>query len=317
MSPASTIGVDLGGTKLLAGLVGPDLSVERRVYRLIRGLSLEELLEVARDAVNEVADGADVEAVGFGIPSLIDRRTGVSVRCVHLPLDGVAFGAVMGERLGGMRVEFDNDANCATLAEWRAGAAQGASNVVLLTLGTGIGGGLVLDGKPYRGAIGAGAELGHMTVDLDGPPCFGDCPNTGCLEAVASGSALARDAAAAIARRPDSTLARMVADGGELTGELVTEAANAGDPVAGAVIEGLGAKLGAGLAGLTMIFNPEVIVIGGGVASAGERLLAPARAELAHRAMSPSRDVVRVAPAHFGEDAGMIGAALLASEGAP
>lgn len=312
VSPKSTIGVDLGGTKLLAGLIGADHSVHNRAYRLIGGLPLDELVAVAREAVAEVGAGAEVDAVGFGIPCLIDQRTGVSVRSVHLPLDGVSFGELMAEGLPGVRVAVDNDANCAVLAEWRAGSARGAGHVVLLTLGTGIGGGLVLDGRIYRGAIGAGAELGHMTVDLDGPPCFGDCPNTGCLEAIASGSALARDAAVAVERRPDCTLAGWVAGGRELSGELVTEAAEAGDPVAESLIEALGTRLGAGLAGLTMIFNPEVIVIGGGVAQAGERLLAPARAELTRRTLSPSRDLVRVERAHFGPDAGMIGAALLA-----
>ena len=285
-----TIGVDLGGTKLLAGALAADGSVVATERRLIGGLGLEDLLDVTAEAV--AALGVAGDAAGFGIPSLIDTRTGVSVRCVHLPLDGVAFGALMAERLG-VPVVVDNDANCAVVGEWRAGAARGFSHVVLLTLGTGIGGGLVLDGALYRGAIGAGAELGHVPVDLDGPECFGGCPGRGCLEALCSGSAIARDAG--------------------MSSEEVTRRAFAGDATATAVLRDVGTRLGAGLAGLAMTFNPEVIVVGGGVMGAGELLLAPAREELRRRAMAPSRDVDVVAAA-LGAQAGMIGAALLARD---
>jgi glucokinase len=291
-----TIGVDLGGTKLLAGVVAPDGTVLRRVYRRIAGLSLDELLRETHAAVEQVAEG-DAEAVGFGIPSLIDRRTGVSVRCNHLPLDGVPFGALMRERLN-LPVAVDNDANCAALAEWRHGAAKGADHVVVLTLGTGIGGGLILDGKLYHGAVGAAAELGHMVVDEDGPPCFGTCPGRGCLEALASGSALARDAKAA--GLPES-------------GEEVTRMAEQGDAAALTLLNEIGRHLGAGIAGLAMIFNPEVVVVGGGVMGAGELILKAARAELSRRAMEPSASVP-VKAAAFREDAGMIGAAWMAAE---
>lgn len=315
LAPGCTIGVDLGGTKLLATAVGPDGATGARVYRRIAGLPFEELVDVVEAAVREVAAGVGeegVSAVGFGIPSLIDRRTGLSVRSVHLPLDGVAFARVMEGRLG-MRVAVDNDANCAVLAEWRAGAAVGCSHVVLLTLGTGIGGGLVLDGRIYRGATGAGAEIGHMVVDLDGPECFGDCPGRGCLEALCSGSALERDATAAAVARPDSQLAAAAGPDGSVRGEDVTRLAAGGDPVAERLVRDLGRRLGAGLAGVTMIFNPEVIVIGGGLGAAGELLLAPAREELRRRALSPSRDEVRVVTAALGEEAGALGAGMLAA----
>jgi glucokinase len=195
-------------------------------------------------------------------------------------------------------VAVDNDANCAVLAEWTLGAARGCDHVALLTLGTGIGGGLVLDGRVYRGAVGAGAELGHMPVDLDGPPCFGGCPGRGCLESLCSGSALARDAEALFAR--------------PVTGEEVTELARAGDATAVQLMHTLGDRLGAGLAGIANALNPEMIVVGGGVMAAGELVLEPARAELRRRALAPSRDVDVVA-AELGEEAGMIGAALLAA----
>jgi glucokinase len=285
-----TIGVDLGGTKLLAGALAADGSVVAQERRLIGGLALDELLDVTTEAV--AALGVPGDAAGFGIPSLIDRRTGISVRCVHLPLDGVPFGALMAERLG-IPVVVDNDANCAALAEARVGAARGCSWVVMLTLGTGIGGGLVLDGELYHGAVGAAAELGHVPVDLDGPPCFGGCPGRGCLEALCSGTAIARDAG--------------------MDAEEVVRRAFSGDEVAGEVLRKVGVKLGAGLAGLAMTFNPEVIVIGGGVMAAGELLLAPAREELAGRALAPASEV-RVVAAGLGPEAGMIGAAMLARD---
>jgi glucokinase len=291
-----TIGVDLGGTKLLAGALAADGSVLAQERRSTGGLELPELLAVTVEAVEAL--GVDADAVGFGIPSLIDQHSGVSVRSVHLPLDGVAFGALMAQQLG-VPVTVDNDGNCAVLAEWRAGAARDCSNVVLLTLGTGIGGGLVLGGAVYRGAVGAGAELGHVPVDLDGPPCFGGCPGRGCLEALCSGSAIERDSAA-------------LADG-PMSAKDVVRLAFAGDEAAVALLHEVGLRLGAGLAGLAMTFNPDVIVIGGGVMAAGELLLAPAREELARRALAPSGDV-RVVAAGLGPEAGMIGAALLARD---
>jgi glucokinase len=211
-------------------------------------------------------------------------------------------------------VVVDNDANCAVLAEARAGAGAGCSEVVMLTLGTGIGGGMVLHGEVYRGFEGGGAELGHMVVDMDGRPCQGNCPNRGCLESVCSGTALVREASLAGARSPDTELGRALEAGRELTGPMLTEFARAGDPVATAAIEVVGRALGVGLANIVNIFCPQVIVIGGGVSEAGELLLGPAREVMQRRALRPGRDRVRVAAAAFGAEAGMIGAAMLARE---
>ena len=215
----------------------------------------------------------------------------MAVQAVNLPLADLKFGEVMSERLG-LPVEVDNDANCAVWAEARAGAAKGSSDVALLTIGTGIGGGLVLGGRLYRGWAGAGAEMGHMVVDIDGPPCQGNCPNWGCLEAVASGTALVREAALRVAREPDTPLGRFLEEGRPLTGPLVTELAFDGDPVAGAAVRVIGERLGVGIANLVNIFNPEVVVIGGGVIAAGELLLAPAREVLMKRALSPAKEMV-------------------------
>jgi glucokinase len=155
-----------------------------------------------------------------------------------------------------------------------------------------------------------------MVVDADGRPCVGNCPNRGCLESVASGSALVREASLAVARRPDTALGRALEEGRELTGPMITELANSGDPVACGAIEVVGRALGVGLANLANIFNPEVMVIGGGVSGAGELLLEPARSVMRERALAPNKDVVRVVTAEFGAEAGMIGAALLAREAA-
>jgi len=311
------IGVDLGGTKLLAGVVGPDLAVRHRIRREAMGLDQARLLNVIADAVTELreAEHEDVAAVGFGIPVTLDRRSGIAIYSTHLPLAGVPFEAVMRERLG-IPVVVDNDGNCAVLAEARFGAGGGAGDVVMLTLGTGIGGGLVLGGVLQRGWIGAGGELGHIVIDMDGPPCQGNCPNRGCLEVMASGSALVREASLRVARRPDTQLGHALEEGRELTGPFITELAHDGDPVALDAIGSVGRALGVGLSSIVNMLNPEVIVIGGGVIAAGEMLLGPARAEMHARALAPARDAVRVVAASYGEQAGMIGAALLAREAA-
>jgi glucokinase len=311
-----TIGVDMGGTKLLAGAVDSGLSVHRRAQRTVIGLDQPSLLDVAVNAVEEAREsaGGEVEAVGFGIPCLIDQRTGRAVIAVNLALADIPFADVMAERLG-LPVFVDNDANAAALAEHRAGAARGCNEAVVLTIGTGIGGGLILRGEIYRGAIGAGAELGHTVIDMDGPRCQGNCPSHGCVEALASGTALAREALRIAGERRDSGLARALGNGRELAGPLVTELAHDGDPAAIEAIELIGSRLGVAIASFVNTFNPEVVVIGGGVIAAGELLLAPARTEMLRRALPPSRDHVRIVAAHFGVEAGMIGAAALAFDG--
>jgi glucokinase len=313
MPARRTIGVDMGGTKLLAGAVDADLAVHHRAQRTVAGLDQATLLQTAVDAVEEVREsaGGEVEAVGFGIPSLIDQRTGIAVVAVNLPLANIAFADVMAERLG-LPVYVDNDANLALLAEHRAGAARGCREAVMMTIGTGIGGGLILRDELYRGAMGAAGELGHVVIDMDGPRCQGNCPNRGCVEALASGTALAREARRIARERPGSGLGRAVRDGRDPAGPLVTELAHDGDPAAIEVLALIGSRLGVAISSFVNIFNPEVVVIGGGVIAAGEFLLAPARATVAERALIPSRDEVRIVAARFGVEAGMIGAAAFA-----
>ncbi len=312
MPPTRVIGIDAGGTKLLGGVVDEGLVVHHRVHRIWRGSDRAETLDIFVESVEEVRAAApEVAAVGFGIPALVEWDTGVSRWSTHLPLEDVRFRDLMSERLG-LPVVVDNDANAALLAEARFGAARDVSHAVLVALGTGIGSGLLLDGKIYRGARGFAAELGHMVVDLHGPECQGACPGRGCLEVMASGSRIGRDGVEAAAVAPDSELGRRAAAGLEITGGIVTEMAHDGDPAARAVLAEVGRRLGFGLVGVVNTFNPELIVIGGGAVAAGDLLLDSAREVVATRAIPPMRDAVQIVPTHFGDESGMLGAALLA-----
>ena len=309
------IGVDLGGTNLVAGAIDAGLVVHRRARRSVAGLDIAALLDTIAAAVSEVRDaiGGEVDAVGFGIPCLIDDEHLLAAASTHLPISGLPFAAVMAERLG-LPAYVDNDANLALLAEYRHGAAQGERVALMLTLGTGVGGAILSGGELYRGAQGAAGELGHMIVAPDGPDCGPGCPGHGCLEALVSGSALARDARAAAERQPSSALGGALAAGAEISGPLVSELARDGDPAALGVLTALGEWLGIGLTSLVNIFNPDVVVIGGGVAGAGELILGPARRVLVRRALPfPARHVA-VRAARFGAEAGMLGAALFARE---
>jgi len=313
MPSPRVLAFDAGGTKLLGSVVEADGDVHHLVRRLIAGLGRDELLDLIAETVTELrAVAPEASAVGFGIPSLIDRTRGVSVQSVHLPLNEMPFGAVLEERLG-LPVAWDNDTNLALLAEHRLGAARDASEAVMLTVGTGVGGAMVLGGELYRGSLGAAGELGHTVVDIDGPPCQGGCPGRGCLEAVASGTAIGR-AGEAAAGDPESALGRALASGRPPTGELVTELALDGDGAARSVLERVGGRLGVGILNIVHTFDPEVVVLGGGALAAGELLLEPARAVLAERGLRPGRDAVRVVAAHFGDSAGVVGAGLAALE---
>lgn len=311
------IGVDVGGTKILVGVVDEHLGVLHRAHRSSQDMSRDELLGVLAELVAEAADSAPaaVVGVGFGIPGILDRRGGnVTVtQCPHLPLDGVPFEAVMAERTG-LPVAVDNDGNCTMLAEWRHGAARGCRDAVTVTVGTGIGGGIVADGRLLRGATGGGAEIGHMVLAFDGPPCEGACPGHGHYEWYASGNAIGRAGLEAAQAAPDSALGRELQAGRDITGALVTELAHDGDEPSQAAIRLVGSRLGAGLVSLVNIFNPERIVVGGGAIAAGELLLAPAREEVARHAMASLAAAVEIVPAHFGAEAGMLGAATLAFE---
>jgi glucokinase len=316
VSAESVIGVDLGGSKVLAGALSSDLTVHHRAQRPTRVRDQAELVDVIVATVEEARSGSDVEitGVGFGIPCTIDQVRGVAVMAVNLPISDMPFRDVMSERLG-LPVFIDNDGNAAALAEQRFGAARGAPDVVMLTIGTGIGGGIILDGNLCRGGRGSGAEVGHVVIDMDGPPCQGACPNRGCLETMASGTALMREAREAGLRAPGSALGRALAAGRPLTGAHVTELAHDGDEPAREVLELLGRRLGVGIASFVNLFAPSHVVVGGGVMAAGDLLLDPAREVVAERALRPAKDMVEIVPAAFGPEAGMVGAAALALDG--
>jgi glucokinase len=311
MNSPEAIGVDLGGTKMLLGVLDSSSKVVWESRERSTGQSEGELVELL---VREVAEAREVhggvEAIGLGIPATIDHEKGLAVSAVNLPIEDLPIRDLAVKRTG-LPVFVDNDANVAALAEHLYGAARGAQNAVMLTLGTGIGGGLILGGEIYRGATGAGAELGHMVIEIEGPRCQGNCPSRGCIETFASGTAIGREGRAAAEREPESTLGKMLADGVEIDGKAVTEAALGGDRIAIEVFDLVGMRLGVALANFANIFEPEVIVIGGGVMAAGDLLLEPARRELQARALPPMRRTPVVA-AELGEDAGMIGAAAMA-----
>ncbi len=306
-----TIGVDLGGTKALVGVIGDGTEVLWESREASTGRSEDELLELLVREIGEArAAHPFARAVGLGIPATIDRERGVAVSAVNLPITDMPIRDAVSERTG-LPVSVDNDANVAALAEYLYGAARGARNMVMLTIGTGIGGGLILNGEVYRGSTGAGAELGHTVIDVNGPPCQGNCRGRGCVETLASGTALGREGRAAAEREPDSALGKLAAAGEEIDGKAVTEAALAGDETAVAVFDLVGSHLGAALTSFANVFEPDTIVIGGGVIAAGDLLLEPARRVVRDRALVPMNRTP-VVEAEMGPDAGMIGAAALA-----
>ena len=310
MSAAETIGVDLGGTKMLVGVLA-DTEPLYEQREASTGQTEDELVELLVREVTEARDARPgAAAVGLGIPATIDHDEGVAVSAVNLPLADLAIREIVSERVG-LPVFVDNDGNVAALAEYLYGAARGKPHMVMLTVGTGIGGGLILGGEIYRGSTGAGAELGHVVIQADGPPCQGNCPNHGCVESLASGTALGREARAAAESAADSALGKLLAEGKEIDGRAVTEAALAGDEIAIGVFDLIGGRLGVACASFANIFQPNAIVIGGGVIAAGDLLLEPARREVRERALRPMNETP-ILEATLGNDAGMTGAAAMA-----
>ncbi len=299
MAEPLVIGVDVGGTKLLAGVIGRDGVVRRRREVPTPTASEDALLTGLDELLDSLLDD-EVQALGFGLPSTIDQRSGQAVQSVNIPLAGVPFRDRFAERFS-LPVGMDNDANAAAIAEWRVGAGRGTQHMVMLTLGTGVGGGLILDGRPYRGAVGAAAELGHIVVEFDGRPCQGSCTGKGHIEAYATGRAASKDAAAALGPGADS--------------RVLIERAQADDRAALDVLDAIARRLGATMGSLVNIFNPEAIVVGGGWGEAAdEYLLETAREVMRREALSPGRDLVRVLPAELGPDAGLVGAGFVAFE---
>lgn len=293
------IGVDLGGTKILAGVVDGDGRIVRRHERATPQDSQEHVLAELEAAVAELMDDS-VGAVGFGIPSPIDQAKGVVVRCVNVPLEDAPLRDRMHERFG-LPVGLDNDANAAAHGEWRAGAGRGEDDIVMLTLGTGVGGGVISGGRPFRGRNGAGAELGHVVIVHDGRPCQGACTGRGHLETYASGSAAT--AAAREAFGPSADAHRLV------------RLADEGDAQAKELLDDVARHLGSGIGSFVNTFGPQLVILGGGFGVAAyDYLRGPAEEVMRREALEPMRSAVRLAKAELGTAAGLIGAAFVGFE---
>jgi glucokinase len=312
MAGSCVIAVDLGGTKLLAGVLNEDGVVVKRTVRPTAVQSQDTLLEELDGAIEELLED-DVSAIGVGLPSTIDQRVGRAVSSVNIPLAGIDFREHLTSRFG-LPAAIENDANAAALAEHRFGAGRGSRHMVMLTLGTGVGGGLILNGELYRGVVGAAGELGHITLDLDGPPCQGTCPGFGHLEALASGTATDDLTQQLATERPDGDLGRAASEGRTVDARLAVDLAAEGPGDARELLERVGFILGTGIASFVNVFNPELVVIGGGFARAGDLLFEPARKVVAERALLPARELVRIVPALLGPEAGLIGAGLVGFE---
>jgi glucokinase len=304
------VGLDVGGTKIAALRVDEDGAVLARTSVPTPTGEGEEIVSAALAAARSVVS-SDVVAVGAGLAGMVDQCSGVLRYAPNLPWREMP----VAERIGrgtGLPCVADNDANVAAWGEFRFGAGRGMDSLLMLTIGTGIGAGVVAEGKLFRGAHGLAGEVGHIIVEPGGPVC--GCGNRGCWEQVASGQAIGRLGREAVEESPASLIARVV-DGDEerVDGRLVTRAAHDGDEVAREILAGVGRRLGEGIAGLVNAFDPEIVVVGGGAVDAGELLLGPARAALRRCVDAPEyRPEVPLVAAALGVDAGSIGAAILA-----
>src|SRR3954453_12026735 len=300
-----SIGIDLGGTKILAAVVSHEGEIVRRHERETPHDSQDSVVRELEAAVSTLL-GDEVSAIGFGVPSPIDLIDGVVVECVNLPLKDFPLGAHMSDRFG-LPVGLDNDANSAAIGEWRAGAGRGVEDMVMLTLGTGLGGGVISGGRPFRGHRGAGVELGHVVIVHEGRPCQGACRGHGHLEPYVTGLA--------------ATLAAKEAFGPSADAHRLIRLANEGDGQAREILADIGRYLGSAMGSFANIFAPQLIVIGGGFGVAGWEHLVPSALEIMEReALRPMRDWVRVVPADLGTAAGSIGAAFVGfyvAEGPP
>lgn len=298
MEGSRAIGIDLGGTKILAGVVGEDGVVVRSVEQPTP-LGSQDALMAALEAVVEEILGDDVAAIGLGVPLILDPVTRVAFHGTNLPVESLDIAGGISRRFG-LPAAIDNDGNAAALAEWRLGAGRGARDMVMLTLGTGVGGGLILAGSLYRGW----AELGHVVVQADGPPCQGTCHGRGHLEGLVSGTAA------------DAAAVQLYGEGADA--RTLVGRAHEGAPEAVAALERIGHLLGVGIGSFVNLFFPDVVVVGGGFGvAAGDLLLEPAREAARREAVHPGDDRLRIVPAALGGTAGLVGAALLGLAAVP
>ncbi|GAA3145772.1 MULTISPECIES: ROK family glucokinase [Nonomuraea] len=305
-----TIGVDIGGTKVAAGVVDDNGEIVDHTLRPTAADRPDKVAETVADVVRELSEGRDVEAVGVGAAGFVDESRSVIRFAPNLawreePLQKKISGLV------GLPVVIENDANAMAWGETRFGAGRGQSHVVCLTLGTGIGGGLVFDGALYRGRWGMGAELGHMQVQPGGREC--GCGNIGCWEQYASGQALVKEARELADAQPERAATLLGLAGGKIEGEEVTEAARLGDEVSLAAFANLADWLGQGMADLASILDPGCFIVGGGVSRAADLFIDRAREAFAERLTGRGhRPLAEIRLAELGASAGVVGAADLA-----
>ena len=306
------VGIDLGGTNIVAGTVAEDGS---ELLGLVSEPTLADqggdaviarMIKLARASMAQ-AKGKEIVGVGIGSPGPLDTKKGIVLLTPNLGWTNMPLRDRIAEGVN-LPAVLDNDANCAIYGEWWRGAARGVQDVVGLTIGTGIGGGIVIGGEIYHGASDAAGEIGHMTINANGRRC--NCGNYGCLEAYASGPAIAARAVEGIAAGEKTGLPQYVGgDLSKITAQVVYEAANDGDPYALTVVRETAELLGAGVASIVNIFNPEVVVICGGVTQAGDRLFEPLTTEVHRRAFKPAWEVCRILPGSLTGTAGVYGAA--------
>ncbi|HET8656351.1 MAG TPA: ROK family protein [Longimicrobiaceae bacterium] len=323
MSNAATdrrwiVGVDLGGTNIVVGLVplegAEPQALRSRPTEPQRGpkFVVDRIVEMVEasigDVLRESGAGRDrVVGVGIGSPGPLDRKSGMVINTPNLGWRNFPLRDLIANALN-LPATLDNDANCATYGEWWLGAGRDVDTLVGLTLGTGIGGGIVLGGEIYHGISDVAGEIGHMTIDSTGRRC--NCGNYGCLEAYASGPAIALRAAEGIEAGAESALASMVNGRlDQITAATVYEAVTAGDAYATEVMKDTAKFLGTGIANIINVLNPEMVVIAGGVTRAGETLFAPLRAEVRRRAFRSAEERCRIVPAEMPGTAGVVGAA--------
>lgn len=311
------VGIDLGGTNIAAGAMPTDgtreIAMRMAPTRAEEGSDavVERIVRMVEDVIDQTraetgADRSDFLGVGIGSPGPLDRLRGLVIVTPNLGWRDFPLRDEVGSRVN-LPATLDNDANCATLGEWWCGAARGGRNVVGMTIGTGIGGGLILDGKLYHGASDAAGEIGHTTIDSTGRRC--KCGNYGCLEAYASGPAIAERAREVLEGHTESILPAMVdGDVRRITAQTVFEASKKGDPVALEVVRDTAHFLGVGIATLINVFNPDIVVVAGGVTQAGEILFEPMRAEVRRRAFKSSVDACKIVPGALPLSAGVVGA---------
>jgi glucokinase len=310
------LGIDIGGTNLVVGAVAQDGSSLRALgsepTHAEAGQSdvLDRLIVLAKQTIDRTrreVPGAEIIGIGVGAPGPLDTKSGIVLLTPNLGWVNLPLRQIIHERLG-LPAALDNDANCAVLGEWWMGAARGTRNAIGITIGTGIGGGIIIDGKLYHGASDCAGEIGHTTIDTEGRRC--KCGNYGCLEAYASGPNIALRACEEIKAGAVSRLAQYVdGDLRQITAQTVYQAAHDGDDLALEVVNDTAKFLGAGIANLLNIFNPEVVVVCGGVTLAGDHLFVPLRREVARRAFKPAVSVCRIVPCELSGTAGVYGAA--------